>query len=131
MPVLTPFRRDGDRPFGGQELTSEARFGSRNGVQGPLSDDLTSAHARTRTEIDNVIGSTHRLFVVLDHNHRVALIAQVAQAVQQHAVVTRMKANGGLIQNIDHAHQPTADLSGKPNALALTARQSGRGSVEC
>ena len=60
---------------------------------------------------------------MFDHNHRVALIAQVFQRAQQTVVVALVQADGWFIQHIEHPGQTAADLAGQPDALAFAARQ--------
>ena len=68
--------------------------------------------------------------VVLHHEHGVAHVAQLQQRVQQRAVVARVQADGRLVQDVEHAHQPTADLAGQPDALRLAAGERRRGPVQ-
>ena len=42
-------------------------------------------------------------------------------------VVPLVQADGGLVQNVQHAHQRGADLGGQADALALPAGQGARG----
>ena len=64
---------------------------------------------------------------MFDDNHRIAKVAEPAQGGQQTVVIALMQANGGFIQDIQHAGQAGADLRGQPNALALAAGQGARG----
>ena len=61
--------------------------------------------SRARADVHDVVGRIHGFFVVFDHNQRVAQIAQVFQRRQQAGVVALVQANGGLVQNIQHADQ--------------------------
>ena len=61
--------------------------------------------------------------IVLDHNHRIALVAELDQRAQQTIVVALMQANAGLVQNVEHADQAAADLGGQADALGLAARE--------
>ncbi len=79
-----------------------------------------------RPHIHHVIGGEDRVLVVLHHQHRVAEIAQPAQRAEQPFVVALVQADRRLVQHIQHAGQPRADLAGEPDALALPARQRGR-----
>ena len=92
--------------------------------------DLAAAHAGARAEVDDVVGRAHRVFVVLDHDHRVALVAQLGQRVEQPIVVAWMQADRGLVENVKHADQSAADLAGQANPLRLAAGERGRGAVE-
>jgi hypothetical protein len=60
---------------------------------------------------------------VLDHDDRVADIAQVLERVEQPGIVALVQADGGLIKHVEHAGEAGADLRGEPDALALAARQ--------
>ena len=110
-----------------------ARYASRLGgqvVDRPDGHDLAAADPRPGPEVDDVVGRPHGLFVVLDHHDRVALVAQLGQGVQQPIVVAGVQADRRLVEDIQHADQPAADLPGQPNPLHLTAGQRGRGPGE-
>ena len=48
------------------------------------------------------------------------------QGLDQPAVVALMQADRRLVEHVEHADQPGADLGGQPDALRLTAGQRGR-----
>ena len=52
------------------------------------------------------------------------------QGVDQPGVVALVQPYGGLVEDIEHAHQRRADLRRQPDALGLASCQSGRGSVD-
>src|SRR5690606_29832520 len=93
-------------------------------------DNAASANPGPRTEVDDSIRHAHGVFVVLDHDHRVSLIAQVAQTFEQHRVVARMQTDRGLVENVYDPHQPAADLAGEPNSLTFSTRQRRSGPIE-
>ncbi len=68
-----------------------------------------------------MVGMQDGVFVMLDHEHRIAEVAQVLQRVEQPRVVALMQADGRLVQHVKHARQPRADLRGEPDALAFAA----------
>ncbi len=78
--------------------------------------------SRAGAEIDHVIGAANRLFVVLDHEHGIAKIAQIFESRQQAAVVAMMQADRRLVQHIKNAAQLRANLRRQANALAFAAR---------
>ena len=78
-------------------------------------------HASARPHIDDVVGRTHHVFVVLDHDDAVANVPQVLQRGNQAVVVALVQANAGLVQHIHHARQAAANLAGQANALGLAA----------
>ena len=77
-------------------------------------------HAGAGTHVDQVVGGPDGVLVMLDHDHRVAEVAQPLQGFQQPVVVALMQADGGLVEHVHHAHQSGADLAGKPNTLRFT-----------
>ena len=77
-----------------------------------------------------MVGRAHRALVVLDHDHRVAEVAQPLERGDQPLVVALVQADRGLVEDVEHAHQARADLRGQPDALGLAARERGRRAVE-
>ena len=105
-----------------RQIRAGERLGIFEHLRGRASrDDLAAELARARAEVDQVVGLHHRLFVVLDDDHRVADVAQRLQRLEQLAVVALMKADRRLVQNVDHARELGADLRGQADALALAA----------
>ena len=86
--------------------------------------------ARAGAEIDHVVGGADRVLVMLDHDHRVAEVAQALERFEQPVVVALVEADAGLVEHVEHARQPAADLAGEADALALAARQRAAGAVE-
>ncbi|MNX80910.1 hypothetical protein D3C86_1125830 [compost metagenome] len=76
-----------------------------------------------RAHVDDVVGGQDGLLVMLDHQDRVAEVAQAHQAFQQAGVVALVQADGGFVQHVEDAGQAGADLRGQADALALAARQ--------
>jgi hypothetical protein len=112
-----------DREFAGEILAGDrARIG-HDVARRALGDDLAAMHTGMGSDVDHVIGGEDRVLVMLDHDDRVADIAQVLERFQQPGIVALVQADGGLIKHIEHAGEAGADLRGKPDALALAARQ--------
>ena len=86
--------------------------------------------AGTGADVDDVVGAAYGVLVMLDHHKRVAALAQFAQGAQQDLVVTRMQADGRLVEHIANALQIAAQLRGQPDALRLAARERGRAAVQ-
>ena len=76
-----------------------------------------------RPDINDKIGRTHRIFIVLDHNQRIAQVLQVAQRSKQLVIVTLVQPDTWLIQNIGNAHKAGANLRRQADALSLAAGQ--------
>ena len=92
-----------------------------------LRDDLAAVDAGAGADVDHVVGGADRVLVVLDHDHRVADVAQVLERLEQPRVVALVQADRRLVQHVEHAGQAGADLRGQADALALAARQRAGG----
>ena len=83
--------------------------------------------ARARADIHDIIRREHGILVMLHHNQGITQIPQTLQGRQQLIVVPLMQADAGLVQDIGHAHQAGADLSGQTDTLSLAAGQAAGG----
>ena len=82
---------------------------------------ISAMASGTGTEVNHVIRAAYGFLVVLDHEHRVAQVAEIFQRGQKAAIVAMMQSDGRFIQHVENASQFRSDLSGQTNALALTA----------
>ena len=98
--------------------------------EGTRGDDLAAAHAGAGTEIDEIVGSAHRVFIVLDHEDGVAQVTQALQALQEAIVVARMQADAGLVEDVQDADQAGADLAREANALGFAAGEARGAAIE-
>ena len=91
-----------------------------------------AASASTRANVDDEIGSAHGVFVVLDDDDGVAKIAHMLERSDELFIVTLVQSDGWLVEDVEHAHQPAADLGGETDALGFAAgkRASGTGKSE-
>jgi hypothetical protein len=93
-------------------------------------DDVAAAHPRAGAEVDDVVGGTHRVFVVLDDNDRVAEVAQALKRGEQPVVVARVQPDRRLVENVEDADQTAADLAREADALGFAAGEGRSGAVE-
>ena len=112
-----------DRAYAGQELPGDRAWRVQDVLHTTLRHDFAAVHARAGTDVDDVVGRADRVLVVLDHDHRVAEVAQPGQRAEQALVVALMQADGRLVEHIHHADQAGADLRGEADALRLAAGQ--------
>ena len=91
---------------------------------------MAAANARSRSEIHDVVRCPHRVFVVLDDDHRVALVAEAGEGRQQAGVVAGVQSDRRFVEDVEHADQPAADLPGQPDPLHFAARKGRRGAVQ-
>ena len=102
-------------------------LGRRLDLRGPAGRrDLAAAFSRAGPEIDQVIGSLDDLAVVLDEHQRVAQVAQVLECSEQAGVIARVQPDRRLVEHVENAGQPAADLAGQADPLALTAGKRRR-----
>ena len=113
----------GDLLEAGEILPGEAVGIGHHLVWRAFGHHLAAMHAGARAHVDDMVGGQDRLLVVLDDEHAVAHVAKRFQRVEQPRIVALMQADRGLVEHIEHAGQPRADLRGEPDALALAAGQ--------
>ena len=76
-------------------------------------------------DIDDTVCRTHGIFIMLHHDQAVAQITQMHQRSQKLVIVSLVKPDTRLIQDICNPHKPGSDLCGKTDPLSLSA---GKGS---
>ena len=119
-------RRHRDRPLAREVLPGDrclvrhqaAPPGDRARVH-----DVAAVLPRARPDVHGVVRGANRLLVVLDHDDRVAEVAQALERADQALVVALVQADGGLVEHVEHADQAAADLAGQADALGLAARE--------
>ena len=67
---------------------------------GPRGHDLTTKSTRTRSHINKPVSLTHSIFIMLHHNQGIAQVTHLLKTWYQAIIVTLMKPNRRLIQNI-------------------------------
>ena len=93
-------------------------------------DDAAALLAGAEPEIDDLVGDANHVGVVLDDQHRVALIAQLPQDRDQPQVVARVQADRRLVEHVERADQRRAERGGEADALRLAARERRRQPIE-
>ena len=122
-----PLLRQLDLALAGEVLAGQrgrvlGHFGRRAG-----GDHVATVLAGAGPEVDEVIGGHHRALVVLDHDHRVAEVAQPVEGGDQLLVVALVQADRGLVEHVHHADQAGADLGREADPLRLAAgERAGR-----
>ena len=88
-----------------QILTRDGSGLGHQVLDAALGNDLTAVDACAGTDVHHVIRGADRILVMLHHDQRIAQIAQTAEGLQQLVVVALVQADGGLVQDIEDAHQ--------------------------
>ena len=124
--------RLGMGPLRGEKRPGDALRIAGQRRRSGLGDDRASFAAAAGAEVDRRVGGVHHIAVVLDDHERVAEIAELAHRPDQPVGVAGMQADRRLVEHIEHAGEPTADLRCQPNPLQLAAGEAaGRpGQVE-
>ena len=85
-----------------------------------------AANSRMKSAVPSSPSGVHGVLVMLHHDQRISQIAQALERSQELCVIALMQADGGLVQDIEHAHQAGADLRGQADALCFAAGEGGR-----
>ena len=83
--------------------------------------DFAAVLAGTGSDVHDPVGFAHGVFVVLNHDKRVAHIAQLGQGFDEAAVIALVQTDGGLVEHVEHPDQARTDLGCEADALRLTA----------
>ena len=122
--------RDRDLHGAGQVLAGQRAGDLLDHVDRALGHHGAAVLAGARAHVHDVVGRAHRALVVLDHDDRVAQVAQALQGGDQALVVALVEPDRGLVEDVEHADQRRADLRGQPDPLGLAARQRGRRALQ-
>jgi hypothetical protein len=86
--------------------------------------------AGAEPHVHEVIGHGNHVGVVLDHEHGVALVAQLPQDGDQPLVVARVQADRRLVEHVERADQRGSERGRQVDALRFPARERGRQAVQ-
>src|SRR6185437_16702946 len=120
--ALSPFFGDGNAPmaievFGGESVEFE------NIGRASLGHHPSTMEAGLGTDVDEIVGCQHDIFVVLDDEHAVADVPQILECLDQAMVIALMEADTGLVEDIGDPLELRADLRGEPDALGFAAAE--------
>ena len=132
----TRARRSASRWNGDTQIPAQVAAGERclvleDVTQHSGNDHFPTVTPRAGAEIYDVVGGSNGFFIVLDYDDRVAEIPEAGERAQQTLVVPGMQTDRGLVQDVEDAYEPTADLSSQANPLRLSARKRGGRAPQC
>jgi hypothetical protein len=87
-------------------------------------------HARARADVHDVARGAHDVEIVLDDDDGVALIPQPLERRDEPRGVAGMKAERGLVEHVEHAHERAAEARAESDALRLAGAQRRRRAAE-
>ena len=82
-------------------------------------DELAAVATSARADVDDIVGRTHSVFVMLDDKNGVFKVAKMFEGGDEFVVVALVKADRRLIENIEDALKAGADLGGKTDTLGF------------
>ena len=124
VPVAASSRRWSiDRHAATEECPSQAPFVLGDIVDGADGDQFTTPDSGSRSEIDQRVCSSHRVFVVLDHDQCIAQVSQAFERLEQFVVIPRVQSDRWFIEHVKHADQPSPDLACQSNPLRFPSRE--------
>src|SRR6478672_7177976 len=118
---LAALLRHRDLLEAGEILAGDALRVGHHLLRGSFRHHLAAMDAGAWAHVHHVIRGEDRLLVMLDHDDAVAEIAQPIERLEQPRIVALMQPDRRLVQHVEHAGQPRADLRGEADALALAA----------
>ena len=89
--------------------------------------DRATVHAGAGADVDDPVGGADGVLVVLDHDERVAEVAQGDERVDEAPVVALVEADARLVEHVEHSGEARADLRREADALRLAAGEGGGG----
>ena len=113
-----------------QVISGDRLFASGYIFQGALRDDFAAVGAGRWTYIDNMVGTSDYIFIVLYHYDRIAQACQSLQYAKQSVVVAFVQAYRRLVQHVADSNKATADLRSQADSLRLTAGKCAAGPVQ-
>ena len=80
----------------------------------------------SRADINNAVSGAHRILVVLHDDQAVSEVTQMFQRREKFVVVSLVKTDARLVENIGDTDKAGADLRCQTDSLRLTAGQRCR-----
>ena len=118
--------RDRDLALAREELPGDRLRVPLDRLRRALRDDVPSVDAGARAHVHQVICRPHHLLVVLDHEHRVAEVAQPLEGADQLAVVPLVETDRGLVEDVEHARRAGFRSASRAGAAAPRRRKASR-----
>ena len=78
-------------------------------------------------DVHDPVGLVDGVLVVFHHDQGVAEVPEPGQRFDQAPVVPLVQPNGRLVEDVEHADEPGADLGGQPDPLGFAAGQGSGG----
>src|SRR5581483_9095084 len=93
-------------------------------------EDFPSMLAGERPDVDDPVGVTDHIELVLDDEERIARRLQLVERGEESLRVRRMQSRRRLVEHVDDAEQIRADLRREAEALQLARRKRRRAPLQ-
>ncbi len=114
-----------------QKFASERSRGGCDFFGPALGDDEAAIFSAFGAEVDDPVGITNDVEIVLDDDDGVAEVGEAMQYVEQLAYVVKVKAGGGLVQKVKGASGLSlGKLASELHALRFATAEGGGGLAE-
>ncbi len=80
-------------------------------------EDFPSMDSCPWADVDDMVALPHDIFIMFDNDNRISYQRESLQIGDEHVIVTRMKADGWLIQDVDDSFQSRTYLSSEAYSL--------------
>ena len=100
-------------------------FGGRASI-----DDLTAIAPGIGSDVDDVVGSTHHLLIMLDDDNCIAQVSQTVNDTDEALGITLVEADTRFVQDVERAYEATSELRRESHALALPTGEGAGESVK-
>ena len=119
----------------GRAFASEVEPGERvrssNRIGRAVGDDRTAVGAGARSHVDDAVGGSHHLRIVLDHHQRVAALLESGHDAVDSVHVARMQTYGRFIQHKECVGEVGAERRCEVDALHFAARKRAALASQC
>ena len=94
-------------------------------------DNFTAKASGSGTDIDDIVGSAHDVFVVLNDDNGVAKVAELLEDADETMGVAGVESDRGFVEDVHTADQRAAKGGGEVDALGFAPAKGVGRAVEC
>ena len=103
-----------------REVSSRIAWGFLSYFGGwPSIDDLTTIAPGIGSDVDDIVGSTHHLLIMLDDNNCVAQVPQAMDDTDEALSITLVQTDTRFVQDVERAYEAAPELRRESHTLAL------------
>ena len=104
-----------------EEAGSGRGFGGTDLLPGSLSDNFSPMDPCAWTEIDNMVGGAHGVFVMFDDKEGVTSVTKATEDAEKLLIVARVETDSGFIEYVEYALKIRTELRGEADTLGFAS----------